>query len=188
MRGVWTIGVVALGGALLAACGDDGGSFLPAVGVDVDIDQQTVPGLLPVPSCDLGTLPLVDNILSPIRIDVAAEEELDGEDFIGLADVRVDEIRLRIVNEAGGDTDNFDFVDSIRLYADDPTDDRERVLVAELDPVPNGVKEIVIPGKDVDVSDIASNDNFTVSGEGTGFLPCDAVHFEGEVEFDVSLF
>ena len=62
------------------------------------------------------------------------------------------------------------------------------MLVAELDPVPTDATTITIPGTGVDISDIASADNFVVSGEVTGRIPCDEVHFVGKADFDVELF
>jgi hypothetical protein len=172
---------------LLGSCSEDDFADLVTIGVDVDIDRQTVPGLN-LPACDLlvDVLPV---LVQPLTIDLRGEEELEGEDVIGnFESVVLEDVTLDIVDVPSGDTDNWDFVDSVRLFADDPDTIDPPVLVAELDPVPNGLTRMVIPGTGEDIADIASADNFTVSGEVTGRIPCDDVHFVGEANFDVELF
>lgn len=176
--------------ALSIGCGGDSvGDVIEdllAIGIDVDIERQTVPGI-PILCDELGQL--LPQLSKPITIDLRGEEELQGEGVIGeFESVILKHIDLRIVDVPAGDRDDFDFVDSIRLYADVPNDTEPPVLVAELDPVPRNVTEIRIPGTRVQLRRIASRDNFTVSGEVTGRVPCDEVHFDGEADFEVELF
>ena len=173
--------------ALLGSCSEDDFEDLVTIGVDVDIERQTIPGLN-LPGCELllDALPL---LLQPLTIDLRGEEELEGEDVIGeFESVVLEDVTLDIVDVPAGDSDNWDFVDSVRLFADDPDTPEPPVLVAELDPVPSGITRMVIPGTGVDIADIASADNFNVVGEVTGRVPCDDVNFVGEANFDVELF
>ena len=176
--------------ALAISCGGDGGlDDLFTFRVSVDSDRETVPGLLPV-SCDLEQLgDLLPGLLLPLTIDLRAEEELEGEGIIGsFESVVLDKVTLSIRDVPAGDSDDWDFLDSVRFYADDPTTVEPRVLVAELNPVPSNATEITVEGTGVDISDIASADTFTVTGEVTGRIPCDEVHFVAEADFDVELF
>lgn len=176
--------------ALAIACGNDAIKDLLTVGVDVDIDPQTVPGLLPISSCDLEDLgALLPGLFAPITLTLEDEDELQGfgpiDDF---ASVKLEKIDLDIINVPAGDSDDWDFVDAVRLFADDPTDAEPPVLVAELDPVPSNVTALDIPGTGVELAGIASSDDFVVSGSVTGRLPCDQVQFAGEADFEVELF
>jgi hypothetical protein len=185
-RGVFFAAVLAFG----ISCGSDGVGDLVTVAVDVDIERQTIPGLLPVPGvpCE-EIIQVLPGLSQPITIDLRGEEELEGEGAIGaFKSVVLDVIRLDIVGVPAGDSDDWDFVDSIRLFADDPATADPPVLVAELDPVPQNITSMEIPGTGVDISDIASAENFTVSGEVSARVPCDEVKFEGEADFDVELF
>lgn len=182
--------IAALAIGLVVSCDEAGLRGIDILRVNVDSDRQTVPGLLPIP-CDLEQLgDILPGLLLPLTINLRGEEELEGHDVIGeFKSVKLVRVKLSIVDVPAGDTDNWDFVDSIRFYADDPSTPLEpRVLVAELDPVPSGETVIDVPGTGVDISDIASADTFTVSGEVTGRIPCDEVHFVAKAEFDVELF
>jgi hypothetical protein len=183
----WTLGLPAL--ALAIACGE--GSFIPSVGVDLDIPRQTIKGFLepPFTNCDQLSELTIGNPFAPFVFRLRDAEELQGQDIVTFKNVVLEKHTLDTVDPApGGEVDNWDFVDSVKLYADRPDDDKPRVLVAELDSVPTGVTRIVIPGTGVDISDIASADSFTVSGEVTGRPPCDNVNFVGQADFDVTVF
>jgi hypothetical protein len=180
--------------ALAAGCGDDHGGALGSIGVSLDIPDQTIRGVVQPP--ELQSACIVDipgagtispDILTPISFDIKASDELQGRSFVGLAKVFVDEITLNVIPPSQlGQT--WDFLDSIRLYASVPGSNDPPVLIAELDPVPRGKTTIVIPGKDVDISAIASQDEFQVTGRVSGRPPCADVHFDGEADFDVTLF
>ena len=172
--------------ALSIGCGSDAIRDLLRFDVDAEIERQTVPGV-PILCDDLGAL--LPALSPPLTINLKDEEELQGEGLIGeFESVILRHIDLRIVDVPAGDSDNWNFLDSVRLFADDPNDAEPPVLVAELDPVPQGVTEIRIPGTGVQLRRIASRDDFTVSGEVSGRVPCDEVHFRGEADFEVELF
>jgi hypothetical protein len=180
--------------ALSVACGDDHGGLLGAIGVSLRIDDQTIPGfvqpaelqgacIVNVPGID----PISTDILTPISFNIKASDELQGQAAIGFAKVFIDKITLTIIPPSqSGQT--WDFLDSIQLFASVAGSGDPPVLVAELDPVPRGLTTLVIPGKDVDISDIASHDEFQVTGKVSGRPPCADVHFDGSAKFDVSLF
>ena len=180
--------------AIAVGCGGDGdGGLLGSIGVSLDIDDQTIPGFTPAPlqgACVVnvpGSGAISTDILTPISFNIKASDELQGQAAIGFADVFVDDITLRIIPPSqSGQT--WDFLDSIQLFASVPGSGDAPVLVAELDPVPRGLTTLVIPGKDVDISDIAEEDDFVVTGSVSGRPPCADVHFDGEANFDVSLF
>ncbi len=184
----FAVGLVAL---CAVGCGGDHGGLLGAIGVNLAIDDQTIPGYTPQAlqgSCVVnvpGTGAISPDVLTPISFDLKASDELKGQAAIGFAKVFVDKITLTIIPPSqSGQT--WDFLDSIRLFASAPGE--EPKLVAELDPVPRGQTTIVIPGKDVDIADIASHDEFQVTGSVSGRPPCADVHFDGSAKFDVSLF
>jgi hypothetical protein len=173
------------------SCG--GGSGFPSISINLDISEQTIPGSAPPAvqgSCNpsvQGGGSLSPDSITPISFDLRASKELQGKSFLRFADVFLDKVTLRIVppSQAG---QTWDFLDSIRLFADDdPSDSNPPVLVAVLDPVPRGATEIVIPGNGVDISDIASANRFTVTGEVRGRPPCADVHFVGKADFEVTI-
>jgi len=178
--------------ACLVACGKGGVGGLLSVAVSLDISEQTIPGFLPAElqvTCN-PTVPIVGNLgpdtILPITFDIKASQELKGKDFIGFARVELDHVTLTIVPPSqSGQT--WDFLDSVKLFAQVVGSTDPPVLVAELNPVPNGRTEIEIPGTGTDISDIASADKFQITGEVTGRPPCADVHFVGEADFDVSL-
>jgi len=186
-RGGALVGLV-LG--VLGACGGGGGDGLVSFDVDIDIDETTVPGFAdPLPSCEFTPAgDLASDAFGEFTFDFSGEEEFEGRGPFELEKVVLERIRVRIVNEASGDTDNFDFVDTIKLFAEDPTNPQDSRLVAELDPVPDGVKELVIPGTGIDVADLLAEDTFVGRAEATGRPPCDEVNFVGVAEFEVTIF
>jgi hypothetical protein len=183
--------VLMLTGVLCSSCGSDSDSFF-TITVAVPFPKQTVPGFAqpPLTNCDFSTGLLLNSAaLAGLTVRLSEEDEFAGHDLLDIRRVRVERVIFEIIDEApGGDRDTFDFLDSIRLFADDPNDNQAEVLVLELDPVPSGRKRLVIPGTDVNIADIASRDSFMLRAEVSGRPPCDNVNFVGEVEFAVRLF
>lgn len=184
------LGVVALAG-IVVACGDDGFSDIvdSINSFDVDVTEDaTIPGVspIPLPGCDdLLELPF----LAPaITINLREEEELEGEEFARFDEVVLEKITIDIINVPSGDSDDFDFVDAIRVFADDLSNLDPEVLVAELDPVPRGVTSIVIPGTGVNLEDLITADEFTVRLEAAGRVPCDSVNIRVTLDFEVEVF
>ena len=175
--------------ALCFGCGK-GGVGLPGIGVTLDISRQKIPGTLPPSlqgSCTVnvpGAGALSPEALQPISLTLKGSQELQGQAALGFVRVTVDHVDLNVVppSQSG---QNWDFLDSIRLFANAPG--HSPVLVAVLDPVPRGQTSIRIKGTDADISDIASEDEFEVSGQVSGRPPCADVYFDGDAAFEVSL-
>jgi hypothetical protein len=176
-------------GVLLAACGDNG--LFPGIPIDLPIERQTVPGFAGhgAASCDFPTSASIgSSFLAPLTINLRDSEELRGKSFIRFTRVTLEKVVLSIRDVPAGDSDTWDFLTSIRIFADDPSDGEPPVLVARLDPVPRGKTEITIRGTGVNIADIASADRFVVTGDVSGFPPCDDVVFDGEADFEVAIF
>ena len=102
--------------ALGIGCGSDTLRDLLTIGVDVDIERQTVPGV-PLLCDDLGQL--LPSLSPPLTITLADEEELQGEGIIGeFESVVLKHIDLDIVDVPPGDSDDWDFLDSVRMFAE----------------------------------------------------------------------
>lgn len=175
----------------MLGCGDNGG--LGAITVDLGISDQKIPGYLAPQAqslCSLnlvGAVPINTDILTPISFSIKGSDELKGRSEVGFAHVEVDAITLNVIPPSrAGQT--WDFLDSIELYAQVVGSADPPVLVARLDPVPRGQKTIVVEGTGQDISDIASADQFRITGKVTGRPPCADVHFDGDASFSVSLF
>jgi hypothetical protein len=177
-----------------AGCGGGGGiSGLLTFGIPLDIEEQTIQGYAPDAlqvTCNpnaQGSGNLGPDTITPISFSLRDSEELRGQSFVRFARVELERVTLTILIPHSQEGQTWDFVDSISIFADDPATPEPPVLIAKLDPVPRGITQMVIPGTGVDISDIASQDRFTVSGTATGRPPCADVHFNGEADFTVSL-
>ena len=188
IRARWILALV----ALAAACGGGGG--LVTIFVPVEVSEQTIKGFAPQSAqgqCNpgvQGTGSLGPDGFQPLSINLKASKELEGQSFLRFTHVELKKITLTILIPPSQQGQTWDFVDSISIFADDPSTSDPPVLVAKLDPVPRGITQMVIPGTGVDISDIASADHFTVSGSANGRPPCADVHFNGQADFDVSIF
>jgi hypothetical protein len=188
--GIFCASSIALVAGVLG-CGG-GGLGLPSIFVPLTINEQKIPGYTP-PSlqstCAVnlsGTGVLSPDSFQPVSLSVKHSKELQGESAVGFLTVKLDKVTLNIIppSQAG---QTWDFLDSIKLFADVPGQNKPPVLVAELSPVPRGQTAIVIKGTGADIADIASADNFEVTGQVSGRPPCADVHFNGEADFKVSL-
>ena len=172
-------------------CGNDGLGGLPGIPVSLDISEQKIPGFAPPSaqaSCAVnvpGSGALSTDSLQPISFDLKSSRELQGQSVLRFTKVKLEHVDLDVIppSQAG---QTWDFLDSIRLFADVPGRGDPPVLVAELNPVPRGQTTIRIEGTGADISDVASADRFEVRGEVSGRPPCADVHFDGEADFKVS--
>jgi hypothetical protein len=175
-----------------AACGGGGRGSTATIPISLDISEQTIQGYAPdaaQAACNpavpgLGSLG-PDSIV-PITFDIRASQELAGQPLPRFAKVSLDHVILTIVPPSQqGQT--WDFLDSIELFAHAVGSSDPPVLVAKLDPVPNGKTEIEIPGTGVDIRKIVSADKFEITGQVSGRPPCADVHFVGKADFDVGV-
>ena len=171
-------------------CGK-GGLGLPGIGVSLDISDQKIPGFASPAlqsSCVVnvpGSGAIRSDALQPISLNITHSKELQGQSALGFTKVTLDHVDLHIIPPSQ-DGQTWDFLDSIKLFADVPGRGDPPVLVAVLDPVPRGQTTIRIAGTGTDISDIASADHFEVRGEVSGRPPCADVHFDGTAKFEVS--
>ncbi len=194
MKSRWVKSLTVVAAALMFGLGCDDNGGLGSISIDLPIHDQKIPGYVDASLqplvCSLnlvGSSPINTDILTPISFSIKASDELKGRSEIGFANVEVAQIRLSIIPPSqSGQT--WDFLDSVKLYAQVVGSATPPVLVAELDPVPRGQTTISVKGTGQDISDIASADNFRITGVVSGRPPCADIHFDGEADFDVSVF
>ncbi len=93
------------------------------------------------------------------------------------------ELNLRIVEPANA---NFDFLDSIRFYAE--AEGLPRVLVAELAVVPDGVTQLALDIEaSVELQPYVIAPSMTLTTEATGVRPAEETTVEAEAIFDVDV-
>lgn len=93
------------------------------------------------------------------------------------------ELNLRIVEPANA---SFDFLDSIRFYAE--AEGLPRVLVAELAVVPDGVTELQLDVEtSVELQPYVVAPSMTLTTEATGVRPAEETTVEAEAIFDVDV-
>jgi hypothetical protein len=93
------------------------------------------------------------------------------------------ELNLRITDPADA---NFDFIDSIRFYAE--AEGLPRVLVAELADVPDGVTTLALDVKSsVELRPYVVAPAMTLTTEATGVRPPEETTVEAEAIFDVDV-
>lgn len=83
----------------------------------------------------LGQIGIEEN---PFTFDIDLEQELEKRNADGAKGVFLQDLRLTLDTESGNQG-NFDFFDSIVLYAN--ADNQERKEIARSEPVPEGKKE-----------------------------------------------
>ena len=97
--------------------------------------------------------------------------------------VRMKRFTLTITSPQGAD---FDFIDSIAFYAE--SDGLPRVLVAELDPVPDGQSEIILDvNTEVELQPYVIAESMTITTEATGLRPEQETTVDANVVFDVDI-
>ncbi len=150
-----------------------------------DIDEQTVDGV-GIPNCDqLTDLPAISDLLEPISINVESSQEYKENAPKQITEVKMVKLVLRITDTAKSgpdDIDNFNFLKSIKVYAEPTTgDENDKVLIGELDPVPEDATEITINGTGANIIDFLNGDSFKITTDVDGRAPCDDVSFDGYV-------
>ena len=97
---------------------------------------------------------------------------------------------LKITNTAksdANDVDNFNFLKSIKVYAEPVTGDSDKkVLIGELDPVPENATTITIPSSGNNIIDFLNGEEFKVTTDVDGRVPCDDVSFDGTIYFEIT--
>ncbi len=157
--------------------------------VTQDISEQTVQGV-GIPNCDqLTNVPAINNLLKPLSINIENSQEYKKKAPKVITKVTMDKLVLKITDTAksgDSDIDNFNFLNSIKVYAEPLTGDSDKkVLIGELDPVPDNATEITVKGSGANIVKFLNGDKFKVTTEVDGRAPCDDVSFDGYIVFDI---
>jgi hypothetical protein len=126
--------VVALLVASLAStgCGDIGSFTFTEDSQEIVVEGSSLGGVLP------------ESALSVFQLNINLEQELEERDADGAKAVYLTDLELQITDteEPEGDTDNFDFLNSITIdVAADGLDTRQ---LAVRDPVPEGQRSVAL--------------------------------------------
>ncbi|MBO6940017.1 MAG: hypothetical protein JJ863_33915 [Deltaproteobacteria bacterium] len=146
------------------------------------VPEQTVEG------SPLGAV--LPGVEIPIPLEIDLEAEADAQNAGPVQTVTLEALRLDITTtaEPAGDTDDWDFVDSVVIYVEssEPGSALARREVARLDPTPNGVRQLEM---DTDTSvnlrpyvDEGARLTATVRGR----APADDVSYDGVVTLGLS--
>jgi hypothetical protein len=123
---------------LLAACGDGG---LASFTITEKSQEVTVEGSA------LGGLPVENPFGEALQLNVDLEQELESRDATGASGVFLQDLDLEITDTAmpEGDSDDFDFLTSLEVYAN--ADGLDKKLVAIIEDVPEGKQKISLDTK-----------------------------------------
>ena len=163
---------VVLCAPLIAACGDDFGSFV----VERDLPEQRIEGSL------IGGL-VGDFFEVPIPINIDLESEIAAQNAGPARSAELERITLEVTatGVGTGDEDDFAFVDRVEIYVASTDADTTlgRVLVASVSDVVEGTTTLDFDvSYDVDLLPyIEEGAQFTSESEGQ--QPSDDVTFEG---------
>ena len=167
--------------ALVLAALALGGCGIARFSIPYEITEQRVMG------SPLGGLlgPVVD---IPIDIDLTAETA--ARDTGPAQHVFLTELTLAITttDEPAGDTDDFDFIDSIDIFVESGTagSTLPRVRVAHLDPVPMGARAISLELDGVDLIQYV-REGAVLTSSASGTAPPDDVTFDGHLTFAIDV-
>lgn len=117
--------------------------------------------------------------------DISQSQQFENQGYSRdqVDSVRMLEMTLAIRAPAGA---NFDFLDAIRFYAEAPG--QPRVLVAELDPVPDGATELtLVVDSSVELQPYVVAPSMTLTTEAEGLRPPEETMVEAEAIFDVDV-
>lgn len=126
--------IILLGmGLLLSACGDGLGSFtFTEDSQEVVVEGSALGGVLP------------ESALSLITLNVNLDQELEKRDAKQAKAVYLTGLDLQVTDteQPEGDTDNFNFLNSITVYVN--AEGQERQQLATREPVPEGQQSVAL--------------------------------------------
>ncbi len=124
--------------AFVSGCGDGLVSFT----FSQDSQEVTVQG------SGLGQLPIKNPFGEPLKLNINLQQQLNKHDASGASGVFLQDLKLKITDTKmpPGDTDNFNFLDSLNIYAS--AKDMDRKLVATIKDVPRDKQTISLNTKD----------------------------------------
>jgi hypothetical protein len=117
--------------------------------------------------------------------DISQSQQFENQGYSKdqVDSVHMLEMTLTIRSPAGA---NFDFLDAIRFYAE--ADGLPRVLVAELDPVPDGASALsLVVSSSVELQPYVIAPAMTLTTEADGVRPAEETMVEAEAIFDVDV-
>jgi hypothetical protein len=147
-----------------------------------------------VPVTGNATIPrrsVIDELLGNLSFagfdgfDISQSQQFENQGYSKdqVDSVRMLELTLTIRSPAGA---KFDFMDSIRFYAE--ADGLPRVLVAELDVVPDGVSTLALDvDSSVELQPYVVAPAMTLTTEADGVRPAEETMVEAEAIFDVDV-
>lgn len=117
--------------------------------------------------------------------DISQSQQFENQGYSReqVDSVHMLEMTLTIRSPAGA---NFDFLDSIRFYA--RADGLPPVLVAELDPVPDGASQLtLVVDSSIELQPYVIAPEMTLTTEAGGVRPAEETRVEAEAIFDVDV-
>jgi hypothetical protein len=147
-----------------------------------------------VPVTGNATIPrrsVIDELLGNLSFagfdgfDISQSQQFENQGYSKdqVDSVRMLELTLTIRSPAGA---KFDFMDSIRFYAE--ADGLPRVLVAELDVVPDGASTLALDvDSSVELQPYVVAPAMTLTTEADGVRPAEETMVEAEAIFDVDV-
>ena len=152
-----------------------GCSGIVSFSVGYDVAEQRIEG------SPLGGL-LGGVIDIPLDVDLSAETA--ARDTGPAQHVYLTELALEITPtaEPAGDTDDFDFIDSIEIFVESARSGSTlpRVRVAHSDPVPRGVRRLELAVDDVDLVEYV-REGARLTSSSSGRVPPDDVTLDGHL-------
>jgi len=117
-------------------------------------------------------------------IDVSQSQELENQGYTEdqIDSVHLETLTLTVSAPAGG---NLDFLESIAFFVE--AEGEERVEIARLEPVPEGVTEVDVPVADVELLPYVVAESMTVTAEAMGSAPDDDTTVDAHLVFDVDV-
>ncbi|MFB6262778.1 MAG: hypothetical protein ABEL76_03985 [Bradymonadaceae bacterium] len=160
--------------AASTACGEPGFTFT------AKSDEEVVPGS-PGPGVPL------DNFFPSIGFDINLERELDKRNAGPAKAVYLEGLDLKITGtkEPDGDTDNFDFLNSLKISAN--ADGKDARQIGELDPVPEGQSRVSLETDDSVNLKPYIEKGMTLEVDGEGRPPDDDTSFISIVRLRVKI-
>jgi hypothetical protein len=108
--------------ALLVSCGDIGSFEFTETSQEVTVEGSA-----------LSQLPVDNPFGEALKLNIDLDQELEARDATGASGVFLERLDLRITGTEmpEGDTDNFNFLDSLEIYANADGLDKKRVAIIE---------------------------------------------------------
>lgn len=129
------------------------------------------------------------NVIPALELDFDLQGELEQQDAKGAQAVYLNGLVLRITETslAEGDEDDFDFLERVEFFVEsaDRSSDLERVSIAILDPVPDGLTELDLETDDSINLKPYAQEGIVLTSSGRGEVPPDDVSIAAEVTIEI---